>query len=371
MVMDFSDRYISGLWSALDEYILTEKDLTRRVNAQRWKVKLASTSMTIAAAQDPRSALLDMAVFISVGRWAVDHHWIPEVFGEKAAPLRAFYAEMDREVWSEANRILTPDQKSDLRALISEWEKSNSAEGDFTNVRLRNLDGVELSKFAEVSTTKGLLAKIQRLWGKVDQSMLYGERMIFLMERTPRILEQQSDLTIDRVAQRFPIATVDPDFDSLSAMAAELPMKIDGLLDPANGNIGKSLPDIRASIESVERLTATLQKTVDSTNLLADRMASLPFERQDYTEALANTSTALTQLNSIITGLTRLSESSESGTEPGAIRLARTIDSETNALLDKIFQRALVLIGVFFAGILLSLAVAKALFRRRAESSPK
>lgn len=369
--MDFSDHYISGLWPALDEYILTEEDLTRRVNAQRWKVKLASASMTIAAAQDPRAALLDMAVFISVGRWAVDQHWIPEVFGEKAAPLRQFYAGMDREIWSEASRILTPEQQSDLRALIGEWEKSNSAEGDFTNVRLRNLDGVELSNFAEISTTKGLLAKIQRLWSKVDQSMLYGERMIFLMERTPRILEQQSDLTIDRVAQRFPIATIDPDFDSLSAMAAELPMKIDSLLDPANGNIGKSLPDIRASIESVERLAATLQKTVDSTNLLADRMATLPFERQDYTEAFASASTALTQLNGVITGLNQLSQSTESGTEPGAVRLARTIDSETNALLDKAFNRALILIGVFFGGILLSLGVAKALFRRRTGTASK
>lgn len=371
VVMDFSDRFVSGLWPALDEYVLAENDLTRRTNAQRWKVKLASTSMTIAAAQDPRSALLDMAVFISVGKWAVDHHWIPEVFGEKAAPLRKFYAEMDREIWSETARILTPSQQSDLRALIKEWEKSNPAGGDFTTVRLRNLDGVELSNFAEISTTRGLLAKIQRLWGKVDQSMLYGERMIFLMERTPRILEQQSDLTIDRVAQRFPIATIDPDFESLSAIAADLPMRIDDLLDPANGNFGKSLPDIRASIESVERLVATLQKTVDSTNLLADRMSTLPFERQDYTHALETTTTALTQLNGIVTGLNQLSDAVATGEEPGAVRLARTIDAEANALLDKVFHRALILIGMFFGGILLSLAIAKMLFRGRAELPPK
>lgn len=362
-VMDFSDHYVSALWLAFDEYIKTETDLTRRVNAQKWKVMLGATSMTIAGSRDPRAALLDMAVFISAGKWAVDRHWIPGVFGENAAPLRMVYKEMDRRIWGEVAKLLTPAQQSDLRGLIAAWEATDPPRNQLLDVRLRNLDGVVLSDFAEVRSSRGLLASIQRLLGRVDQSLLYGERMIFYMERVPRMLAQQSDLTIDRVAERFPIATVNPDFGSLSAMAEDIPRRISDALQDQEGIANKTLPEIRASIESVERLTFSLQQTLDSANLLSGQIQKLPFGREDYAFALRETSTALTQINGIVEGLNQLV-----AREPDATRLVQTLDDQADILLNKAFYRGLVLIGVFFAGVLLSLLAARVIFRRRGEN---
>ncbi|MEO6054950.1 MAG: hypothetical protein ABIP97_13160 [Chthoniobacterales bacterium] len=83
-VMDFSDQYVAALWSVMDDYIRKEPDASKRVTAQSWKVLLGSSSMAIAASIDPRTNLLDMAIFISVGKWAVNRYWIPKVFGERA-----------------------------------------------------------------------------------------------------------------------------------------------------------------------------------------------------------------------------------------------------------------------------------------------
>ncbi len=366
IVMDFSDQFTTALWPAFDEYIRTEPDATRRTNAQKWKVMLSATSMTIAGSRDPRAGLLDMAVFISAGKWAVDQHWIPEVFGERAAPLRAVYAEMDRRIWQEVAQILSPDQQADLRSLIAAWEATNPPRHELLDVRLRNLDGVVLSDFADSSSTKGLMAKIQRILGKVDQSLLYGERVIFYMERMPRLLEQQSDLTIDRVAERFPIATVNPDFSQLSTLVADWPQQLNDKLMAHEGLVGKSLPDIRASIESVERLTGSLQGTVESANLLAGQMQKLPFEREDYMTALQQTSTSLIQLNGLIGGLNQLLEDNATGDpkDSKVAALAGMIDARADALLDKAFHRGLLLLGVFFAGVLLSLVAARLLLHR-------
>lgn len=366
-IMDFSDQYVSALWLAFDDYIQNEPDAAKRTRAQKWKVMLGATSMTIAASQDPRAGLLDMAVFISAGRWAVDRHWIPEVFSDQASPLRALYKNMDRKIWAEVDRVLTPAQQSDLRRLIKAWQESDPPRNELLDVRLRNLDGVVLDNFSEARSARGLLASIQRLLGKVDQSLLYGERMIFYMERVPRMLAQQSDLTIDRVAERFPIATINPDFSNLSAMADNFHMQLQEALQDQEGVIGKALPEIRMSIESVERLTLSLQQTFDSANQLATKVESLPFERNDYAMALQETSNTLLQLNGVLDGLNQLLDSGTAA-EPKAHQLVQILDDRADQFLDKAFTRALILVGVFFGGVLISLFVARAIFRRPKEA---
>ncbi len=362
--MDFSDHYVSALWLAFDEYISTETDAAKRTNAQKWKVMLGSTSMTIAGSQDPRAGLLDMAVFISAGKWALDSHWIPGVFGERAAPLRAVYHEMDKKIWEEASKILTPAQQSDLQGLIAAWVATDPPRNQLLDVRLRNLEGVVLSDFAEQRSARGLMASIQRLLGKVDQSLLYGERVIFYMERVPRMLTQQSDLTIDRVAERFPIATVNPDFSALADMAASFPQHVTEALQDQEGLIHQSLPEVRKSIESAERITLSLQQTFDSVNSLATKIEALPFESDDYTQAWEQTSSTLTKLDNLVTGLNHLLEGVAAG-EPRTARFAQMLDDRADVLLDKVFQRALALIAVFFAGVLICLIAARFLLHRK------
>ncbi|MEX1118967.1 MAG: hypothetical protein WEB60_09255 [Terrimicrobiaceae bacterium] len=368
-IMDFSDHYVSALWVALDEYIGTETDAAKRTNAQKWKVMLGATSMTIAGSQDPRAGLLDMAVFISAGKWALDNHWIPGVFGERAAPLRAVYREMDKKIWEEVGNVLTPAQQSDLRSLINAWVASDPPRNQLLDVRLRNLEGVVLSDFAEQRSARGLMASIQRLLGKVDQSLLYGERMIFYMERVPRILTQQSDLTIDRVAERFPIATINPDFSGLADMAANLPQHVSDVLQDQEGLINQSLPEVRKSLESAERITLSLQETFDSVNSLAAKIEALPFESGDYATAWEQTSSTLTKLDSLVQGLNDLLDGAAvSGPQAG--QLAQALDAQTDRILDKAFQRGLILIGVFFGGVLICLVAAKLLFRRKISPPP-
>lgn len=370
-VMDFSDRFVTATWQALDDYIATEPDVAKHVRAQRLKIALASASMTIAASPDPRANLLDMAVFVSAGRWAVERHWIPDVFGEKAAGLRRAYAELDGAMDEEVARVLTAAQRADLRDLLAAWKAANPTPPEVMDVRLRNLEGVELSRFQESSSARGLLASVRRLLGRVDQSLLYGERMMFYLERTPRVLSQQAELTVDRVAERFPIATVNPDFGSWLDFAHALPQQLGDALVAREAELRELLPEVRGSLESAERIAGSVQATVAATDTLTARLERLPFEAQDYRAALDRTTESLTQLNGIVLGLNRLLEEDATTAEPRAAQLARALDERAARVLDEAFWRAVTLLGLFFGGVILVLVVARLLFRPARRESPR
>ncbi len=364
-VMDFSDRYISALWPALDAYIAGEPDAAKQVKARRLKVALASAAMTIAASKDPRANLLDMAVFISAGRWAVDRHWIPGVFGEKAAGLRDVYARMDGEIGEEIDGVLSPAQRGDLRGLVAAWKDANPDPGEVMDLRLRNLEGVVLEKFAESPSAKGLLASVRRLLGNVDQSLLYGERMMFYLERTPLIISAQADLTVERVAERFPIATLNPDFNRWADFAKTLPGRINDAFASPEGTLRDAMPGLRDSLGSAERIAASVQATIAATDSLAEKIERLPFAKEDYTAALDGTTRSLTQLNGIVLGLNRLLDENAAEGGPDRLRLlARTLDERVDRATDAVFRRVVDLLGIFFGGLVLVLVVARLLFRR-------
>ena len=45
-----------------------------------------------------------------------------------------------------------------------------------------------------------LPASVRRWLGEVNTSLLFGERVLFYVERTPRIINQQTDLTLAQIA---------------------------------------------------------------------------------------------------------------------------------------------------------------------------
>ena len=367
LVMDFSDQYTSAMSAALDDYIAAEPDPAKRVAAQAWKVRYGSAAMTIASSHDPRTNLLDMTVFISAGKWAVDSYWIPKVFGEKSSRLSDVYRQMDDKIWRLAGRVLTIRQQADLHELIRMWERQNPRAHEVTDVRLRNLDGVHLSTFDDGMAARGILAGVRKLLSRVDNSLLYGERMMFCLERTPRILSQQTDLTLAQIGAAFPIATVKP--DALADAVKGLPAMLQEGLDRNEGSLNTLLPQIGATLESANTLTASLDKTLLSVRELTEKNADSALLRADPAALLKDANQALAHLDSSINGLNQLLEKTVSG-EIKAAEISRQIDAQTDRLMDAAFRRILILIGVFFGGVVLVLVLARVLFRRGSKSGP-
>ena len=367
LVMDFSDQYTSAISAALDDYISTEPDPSKRVAAQSWKVRYGSAAMTIASSRDPRTNLLDMTVFITAGKWAVDSYWIPKVFGKKACRLSDAYHQMDERIWNLTDRVLSLKQQSDLRELIRGWERQNPGARGVPDIRLRNLDGVHLSAFDDGLAARGILASVRKFLGRVDSSLLYGERMMYCLERTPRILSQQTDLTLAQIGEAFPVATVRP--DTLANAIKDLPAMLQEGLDRNEGSLNTLLPQIGPTVERANALTASLDKTLLSVRDLAEKTGSSALMNTDPAALLRDTNQALGHLDSSITGLNQLLEKTASG-EIKAAEITTQINAQTDRLMDAALHRALILLGVAFGGVILVLIVAKLLFRNGDKSGP-
>ena len=358
LVMDFADEYMAAVGEAIDDYISTEPDAARRVAAQSWRVRFTAAAMSIASARDPRMNLLDMVVFISAGKWAVNSYWIPEVFGKSAEPLSEVYARMDRKIWTIVAGVLTAAQQDELRQLIINWEKSHPRMHEVSTARLRNLDGVHLSAFDDGHRVWGILGNIRLFLKKVDKSLLSGERVMFCLNHTPQVLAQQSGLTIAQVSEAFPIAAVKP--DAIVGAVKGLPSILQEGLDKNQGAISTLLPQLGATLKSADSLAVTLNRsvqTLDGNGRIADPSAMI----KDMNQALGH-------LDSSIEGLNRLL----SNNIPGGLQnddMARQIDAQGNRLMDAAFHRLLLLIGIFFGGIVFILLLIKLLFFRKANTS--
>ena len=353
LVMDFSDQYTADICAALDEYLSIEPDASKRAAAQYWKVRYGAAAMAIAASRDPRTSLLDMVVFISAGRWVVDSYWIPKVFGKNSAKLSDVYDRMDEKIWSLAGRVLSVKQKLDLHDLIKTWERNNPRRHDVTDVRLLNLDGVHLSAFDDGLAARGIVAGVRKILNKVDSSLLYGERVMFCLERTPRILSLQTELTLSQIGDAFPIATVKP--EALASAVKEVPGILQEAIDRNEGSI--------KTLQSANTLASSLNKTLTSVRELTEKNGDSPLLHADPVALLKDANQALAHLDSSISGLNRILEKSAAG-QLQADELSRRIEGQAGHLMDATFHRILILIGAFFAGVALILLLAKRLFKR-------
>ncbi|MEO6847353.1 MAG: hypothetical protein ABI443_07490 [Chthoniobacterales bacterium] len=366
-VMDFSDAYASAIRHFVDEYVRSEPDAAKRTDAQAWKVLFTSAAMTIAASPDAHTNLLDMVVFISVGKWGVNEYWASKIFGKDATKLRGIYAEMDREIWRQAAKVMTASQQQSLRRLISVWESSNPKSYEVSDVRLRNLEGLRPGEFDKDGSAKGILAGLRKALGRVDSSLLYGERVMFYMEHTPRILTQQTDLTLAQIAQAFPIATVNPDWSRLSALVEKLPTQIQEGIDKNQGIARELLPELHATVVSGEHLTANLNTTLQSLSTLTRNANGAPMTADQYAEMLKDTNGALQHLDSIVTNLNVLLQDepvNSSKTE----KLVRILDDRADHILHSVYRFVFTLLAAILAAVIIILLIAKFLFFSRKTS---
>lgn len=324
-----------------------------------------------------------MAIFITASRWALQQpEWVAKL-GPTAIGLQGHFADSERRIWTLVEETLTEQQTELLRELIARWLATGPGGIDIATVRFRNLEGADPADFRKEKTARGLLACVRRWLGEVNTSLLLGERMLFYVERTPRILSQQTDLTLAQIAHDFPIATVRPDFPALTDYLEELPEKVFGRLDEIQlppdsmwGEVRQTLGGTRELIASSTRLldsanalTLSLQNTLDRYEALAKSDPQPGEVELDYQLLIAQLAAALQSLDSAVQGVNvMLAADAAGGSRLEA--LVGELESRSQAMVDHLFYRAALLLGIFLGGSAALLVLAWWLFRRPAKTPP-
>lgn len=370
-VMDFSDRYVASTWAALEGVLAAEQDPRRRAAILAWKVRYSSAAMEIGSGADPRTSLLDMALFVTAGRWALEEYWIPEIFGQEGRRLRSVYADLEQTIWELVANKLTPAQTDLLRALILQWTKENPPAYEISLLRFRNLEGVRAADFQSPRNARGLLASVKAWLGEVNTSLLFGERILFYLERTPRLLAQQSDLTLAQIAESFPLTLVEPDLPALADYVEELPVRmLEGLaaeMQEENGALS-NLPDLHGTLGETRDLVAgstelvsgaaelvgaasllnsEVRLTLDQVGHLEKQVDWTKVDPEAWRDQISELSAGLASLQRTVETLRILTEETSDVRSPVG-RVLDDAESSVSTMLDEIFFRLLVLIGVIF-----------------------
>ena len=204
-LMRFSDEYLVTTVYGLEK-------LRRGTNALdpaellRWKILLGSEICSIASGPNAIANLLDMTVFVTVTRKAVEDYWQPKVFGESAEPLLNTCRNSETNIWRLASQALTSEQLKELRQAIDVWFQQNPlpdnvvvarAVGFASQVAAANPINSASNPMAdnvfdllEVDPMSGLDPAVR----EIAQTRLMAERALYVTQKMPTILRWQTEL---------------------------------------------------------------------------------------------------------------------------------------------------------------------------------
>ncbi|MCF8099824.1 MAG: hypothetical protein K9K65_18440, partial [Desulfarculaceae bacterium] len=204
MVMDFADLYLMRLSHALEPGAGPQASPA----VEQFGLVYGSAAMAIAAGRDPATNLLNMVVFVSLGRWAVDHYWAPQVLGAAGERLKAAYQELEPTVWNLAGQVLKPQEIKQLRGLVAAWQRANPKAYYVSEVRLAHL--------APAPVAASLMAAINHAATPSPAQSLVSERAMFYLERMPRLLAAQGQMLARRLNNAPELAKLNQDAERLA-----------------------------------------------------------------------------------------------------------------------------------------------------------
>ncbi|NWF56134.1 MAG: hypothetical protein HXY45_15215 [Syntrophaceae bacterium] len=378
MVMNFEDLYVMSVWQAYDEIRRSTNNPEIRATAQSLKVRSNSNAITIAAGRNPAVNLLDMLVFVSLGRHAVENHWVPEVFGSPGEPLVRTYRKLENEVWKISARVLSEDQQKTLRALIQEWIAANP--GQYYIAAIRLSDFAEIQGMSRASQMKAgtLLADVEKALAVAEQGLLVSERALFYVERLPRLVTLQTELMLDQIAAapdaehlRTNLSKLSAASERLSLVVADLPryvreerqatvdhvfshfraerQQVMNDLASQESRLQGVFKEVAGLIDRVTPLTDKLHATVRSADALYRLVdATTPSKLPQYNALLEKAIVAMDKLTGILAEVTPL----YAAISRDANALNDPIFGKIMGLADHLFWRGMLLIAFFLVGLL-------------------
>ncbi len=153
-----------------------------------------SSAMEIATGPTAEINLLDMIVFVRLSRTVLERHWIPELYGEEGADLVEVFARSERELWSVAERAMSPEQREQLAALIEAWLAENRAQVRVEGVRLADFSAAAGAASERALQARGLLSSVKKATQAANLALLLSERVLFLFNRMPFLWRLQARL---------------------------------------------------------------------------------------------------------------------------------------------------------------------------------
>ena len=363
-VRRFADRYMTRLALASDTLASKTDDAERKELMQDWKGTSFAVAVDIAIGPNGVTNLLDMMTLTMLSRLMVENYWVPDVLGpELGAEFLQTFVDLEEDIWSVADDVLTEQQQQELKILVNEWYSENPEQTYPWYVRLSNFSGQRAASLAAVQQTGGMLKEVARAREAAEEIQAFGERVLFYLQRAPMITSSVFESSAHDILGGPDISRAMDDMDRFVAAVERFVQSVETLpdsrlaaVDQMMDRIGEErvafVRDISSSEAEIINLLAELQPALESVEhtmaLVRQRNpAAKPFDINEY-RALVGESTAtaieLTRLVETVDALVR--NSSEIST------LVEAMVEAEHAMVDRAFLQAIALIFIFFGAML-------------------
>ena len=102
----------------------------------------ASSAVDIATGPFPEVNTLDMVVFATLCRGALERHWLSHDLGKRGELLKSAFTELEQEAWGIAGKILDAQQQAELREQIAGWQRDRPGQSRVEFVRFHAFWGM-------------------------------------------------------------------------------------------------------------------------------------------------------------------------------------------------------------------------------------
>ena len=279
----------------------------------KWKIALASETCTIATGPNAIANLLDITIFVTVTRMALEEYWQPKVFGNSAQPMLDSCRNSETEIWRVTATVLSPQQLAELHKAIEEWHRQNPQPESVLAARALNFSscvaGANQEDAAKPGSVFGLLG-VDPLAGmdpavrEIAQTRIFAERALYVTQKMPMLLRWQTELL-----SRNAIGNL---FDNLATERTNLVATLAG----DEMNLRPTLVELRQTVESATELLKSSDVTVKSLDTFLARFDkgtnapvattttnTRPFDILDYAATAREVTATIKEFNTAINSL--------------------------------------------------------------------
>jgi hypothetical protein len=181
-VRRFADRYITRVSLAVNALSDGTDDQAQKQLMQKWKSVAYASVVDIAIGPNAVTNLLDMMTLTMLSRMMIESYWAPEYFGaELGEEFLLTYIDLEEDIWSVADDVLTGRQQDDLKLLINGWYSKNPKQIYPWYVRLSDFSGQRAASLAAVQQSGGMLKEVARAREAAEEIQAFGERVLFYL----------------------------------------------------------------------------------------------------------------------------------------------------------------------------------------------
>jgi hypothetical protein len=364
-VRRFADRYITRI-SLVTNTVRDESvsDELKRL-MHDWKTVSMNAVVQVAIGQNAVTNLLDMMTLTRLSRLVVESYWIPEHFGEElGAIFLPTFIDLEEDIWTVADDVLTPQQKNELRALVDDWHAENPEQYYPWYVRLSDFSGQRAASLAAVQQSGGLLKEVARAREAAEEIQAFGERVLFYLQRAPGLTTNEFESSVGTVLAGPEISSLVNDTDRfvttlerLVEIVATLPESrihaVDQLMDRVGEerdellrDLSTAEPGLRAVLADLQPVLESLERTVVAAK--TKNPDAKPFDINEYRALVSESAVTAAELRLLVESVSNLLSNDLSDASP---LVAALVEAE-QTIVDRLFFQMLALIVIFFLALL-------------------